>query len=238
MFCAAAEDVQGVAGWLQQAGAALPVRPQIQDQDLGKRMVAALTAAVTGPTPAGPQQIAAAAAAGTGTAGHDNQRQQYAAAIVIGTDIPDLSSEVIASAVQALVGVRGDSHGAVAGDAADVVLGPAGDGGYYLIGFSIKALLLHEVQSCKVFEGVEWSTSSVLQRTVAAAERSGLKVAADKLPVLQDIDTLQDAAAWLTAQQQLSACPSQPGDLQSSKRHELQQQMRELLQACCNACDT
>lgn len=238
MFCAAAEDVQGVGDWLQQAGAALPVRPQIQDQDLGKRMIAALTAAVTGPAPAGPQQAPAdaAAAAGAGT-GDALQQQRYAAAIVIGTDIPDLSSDVISAAVQVLVGNSSGTQQTTAGDAADVVLGPAADGGYYLIGFRTEALMLPDVQGCKVFEGIEWSASSVLQRTVAAAERLELKVAADKLPVLQDIDTLQDAAVWLTAQQQLSACLSQPGDLRCSKQHELQQQMRELLQGCCDASD-
>lgn len=199
VFCAAAGDVQGVAAWLQEAGAALPVRPQVKDPDLGRRMIAALTAAVRG----------------------TEHQQQYGAAIVVGTDIPDLSSEVLSAAVVALLGPRPSAS------AADVVLGPAADGGYYLIGFRTQALLSPAVQSCSVFEGVEWSCSSVLHRTVAACQRAGLQVAAcDTLPVLQDIDTLTDAAAWL-------AGGGQPGGSSSSRQQELQQAMRGVLSGCC-----
>lgn len=202
VFCAAAGDVQGGAAWLQEAGAALPVRPQVQDPDLGRRMIAALTAAVRGT---------------------EQQQQQYGAAIVVGTDIPDVSSEVLSAAVVALLGSR---PGAAA---ADVVLGPAADGGYYLIGFRTQALLSPAVQSCSVFEGVEWSCSSVLHKTVAACQRAGLQVAAcDTLPVLQDIDTLTDAAAWL-------AGGAEPTGSSSSRQQELQQAMRDVLSGCCKS---
>lgn len=211
VFCAAAEDVQGVAAWLQEAGAALPVRPQVQEPDLGRRMIAALTAA----------------------AGSDHLQQQYGAAIVVGTDIPDLSSEVLSAAVAALLGLW---PGAAA--AADVVLGPAADGGYYLIGFRTQTLLLPAVQSCSVFEGVKWSSSSVLEKTVAGCQRAGLQVAAcDTLPVLQDIDTLTDAAAWLAAGKHSSGGDCQPGGgngSSSSRQQELQQAMRGVLSGCCN----
>jgi glycosyltransferase A (GT-A) superfamily protein (DUF2064 family) len=204
VFCAAAEDVQGVAAWLQEAGAALPVRSQVQEPDLGRRMIAALTAAAV--------------------RGTDHPQQQYAAAIVVGTDIPDLSSEVLSAAVAALLGSQ---PGAAA--AADVVLGPAADGGYYLIGFRTQALLSPAVQSCSVFEGVEWSCSSVLQATVAGCQQAGLQVAAcDTLPVLQDIDTLTDAAAWLAAGKH-----SDGGG--SGWQQELQQAMRGVLSGCCNS---
>lgn len=242
VFCAAAEDVQSVAGWLQTAGAPLPVRPQVQDPDLGQRMIAALTAAVAAsPTDTsqvqaqGQGQAAIAATAAAGSEGRAMLQQQYAAAIVIGTDVPDLSSEVLSAAVEALLGTTSQAGEAAAGPTADIVLGPSADGGYFLIGFRTEALLLPAVQSCKVFEGVEWSSSTVLTRTVAAAEKLGLQVAhAENLPVLQDIDTLQDAAAWLSGQQQ-SSCqrPGQPGDL-ATKQQQLQQEMLELLLSCCN----
>jgi glycosyltransferase A (GT-A) superfamily protein (DUF2064 family) len=209
-------------------------------------MIAGLTAAVTASAPVNVSQTqlqlqAAAAAAGCAAAApavSDDRvvlQQQYAAAIVVGTDVPDLSSEVVSAAVDALLGTGGVGEAAAAGPVADVVLGPSVDGGYYLIGFRTEALLLPDVQCCKVFEGVEWSSSTVLQRTVAAAEKLGLQVAhAGKLPMLQDIDTLQDAAAWLSLKQQ-SSCQQggQPGNL-TSKQQQLQLQMQELLLSCGN----
>jgi glycosyltransferase A (GT-A) superfamily protein (DUF2064 family) len=121
---------------------------------------------------------------------------------VIGTDIPDLSSEVLCTAVEALLGCSSQGQDTPATTAAepvaDVVLGPSADGGYYLLGFRTEALLLPDVQSGKIFEGVEWSCSTVLQKTVEAVERLGLRVAStSRLPMLRDIDTQEDAAEWL-----------------------------------------
>lgn len=186
--------MQGVAEWLTAAGASLPVHQQVQDPDLGTRMIAALTAAAAGGSPQYPLAATAASTQAPAT-------PSYEAAIVIGTDIPDVSSWVLSAAVATLLG---PGEGAAAPEAAaepnaaDVVLGPAADGGYYLLGFRTEALLRPDVQSGKVFEGVEWSCSSVLQKTVEAAGRLGLRVApASTLPLLQDIDTKQDAADWL-----------------------------------------
>src|SRR5262249_34213326 len=67
-----------------------------------------------------------------------------------------------------------------------VVLGPASDGGYYLIG------LKHPHR--RLFEDIAWSTERVLQQTVERAASLGLDVVT--LPVWYDVD---DAAslAWL-----------------------------------------
>lgn len=198
VFCAASADARGAADWLTAAGAPLPVYPQVQDPDLGRRMIAALTAAVT----AGGTQLQGAVTPATAP-GQGPAVLAYEAAIVIGTDIPDLSSEVLSAAVEALLGPSPQGeHSPALGTAtepvADVVLGPSADGGYYLLGFRTEALLLPDVQSGKVFEGVEWSCSTVLQKTVEAVEDVGLRVAStSRLPILRDIDTKEDAAEWL-----------------------------------------
>ena len=89
--------------------------------------------------------------------------------VIIGTDIPDLTSNIITTAVEQL-----DVH--------DAVFGPALDGGYYLLALR----KLHH----RLFEDVTWSTASVLQDSLIRAHQSGLKAAPrDCLPALQDIDT-------------------------------------------------
>ena len=89
--------------------------------------------------------------------------------VVIGTDCPALTVAHIAAAQDALAET-------------DVVLGPAFDGGYYLIG-------LRQPQ-CELFEGIAWSTNQVLQQTLNAAKRAGLSVRL--LETLADIDRPED----------------------------------------------
>ncbi|GAQ90571.1 hypothetical protein KFL_006570060 [Klebsormidium nitens] len=112
--------------------------------------------------------------------------------VLIGTDIPDLTADVMERAFKAL-------------ETADVVLGPAADGGYYLIGLK----RLHEV----LFEGIPWSSSETRAATIAAAERAGLRVApSSSLPTLADIDTLDDLENWYTsARTEVHVSPTGPG---------------------------
>ncbi|GAB4823118.1 hypothetical protein N2152v2_010164 [Parachlorella kessleri] len=92
--------------------------------------------------------------------------------LIIGTDVPDLHQGIIAQALAAL-----DDH--------QVVFGPAEDGGYYLLGVTA----LPE----RLFDAIQWSTSSVLQSNLANAQRLGLTVAPlSTLPILADIDTVVD----------------------------------------------
>jgi rSAM/selenodomain-associated transferase 1 len=91
---------------------------------------------------------------------------------IIGTDAPGVTRETVAGALAAL-------------DDADVVVGPAEDGGYYL-------LALCEPHP-ELFENVAWSTPVVLEETLARAATAGLRVR--ELPRLRDVDTLEDVRA-------------------------------------------
>ena len=90
-------------------------------------------------------------------------------AVLIGTDCPTLQSQHLNEAFEAL------TH-------SDLVLGPANDGGYYLIGMKRKADYL--------FEGISWSTAEVLSQTLAVATAHGLHFTL--LDELSDIDTQED----------------------------------------------
>lgn len=92
--------------------------------------------------------------------------------VVIGSDCPDVDRELVARALTAL----GDH---------DVVIGPANDGGFYLLGLRAPAAGL--------FRGVAWSTEAVLDQTLANAGRLGLEWGL--LPTLRDVDTVADARA-------------------------------------------
>jgi rSAM/selenodomain-associated transferase 1 len=96
---------------------------------------------------------------------------EFASVVLIGSDIPDLPPEIFAEAFGAL-----DNSGAV--------IGPAADGGYYLIGFR------KETFTPAVFGGIAWSTGTVFAETVARLERAGLGV--HRLPLWQDVDTPED----------------------------------------------
>jgi rSAM/selenodomain-associated transferase 1 len=91
--------------------------------------------------------------------------------IIIGSDIPDLPPEIFAEAFAAL-----ENRGAV--------IGPAADGGYYLIGFR------KETFAPEAFEGIVWSTQAVFAETVARLERVGVGV--HLLPSWRDVDTVDD----------------------------------------------
>jgi hypothetical protein len=76
-----------------------------------------------------------------------------------------------------------------------LIFGPAEDGGYYLIGASAPVELA-------LFEGIEWSTETVLAQNQRNAARLGLAVApATALPTLTDIDTQADMARWVAARE-------------------------------------
>lgn len=92
--------------------------------------------------------------------------------VAIGTDCLDLDTDLLGLAFDHL----GDH---------DAVVGPATDGGYYLIG------LAHPVASC--FEAVPWSTSETLSVTRARLAAADCTVA--ELPELCDLDTPDDLAA-------------------------------------------
>jgi glycosyltransferase A (GT-A) superfamily protein (DUF2064 family) len=67
-----------------------------------------------------------------------------------------------------------------------MVVGPADDGGYYLLGLRE---LKHEL-----FADKDWSTATVLPDTLADAARLGLSVA--QLPMLHDVDSGRELVRW------------------------------------------
>jgi rSAM/selenodomain-associated transferase 1 len=93
-----------------------------------------------------------------------------AAVALVGSDLPHITASHIAAAFDE---VTRDRHA--------LVLGPASDGGYYLVAASRQP---------DVFEGVDWGSSRVLAQTTAAAHTQGFEVRL--LPVLDDVDTPED----------------------------------------------
>ncbi len=90
-------------------------------------------------------------------------------AIIIGSDCPGVSTQLLEEAFAAL-----ESH--------DLVLGPALDGGYYLLGMKRFYPSL--------FNAIAWSTEAVAEQTLAAAESLSLRTA--RLLALSDVDYLED----------------------------------------------
>lgn len=97
-------------------------------------------------------------------------------AVVVGSDCPGLTPTLLEHALDAL-------------DRSDLVLGPASDGGYWLVGLARPAPQL--------FTGMEWSTATVFTETMARATGLGLSV--ETLPVRDDLDTPDDLARIVTA---------------------------------------
>lgn len=93
----------------------------------------------------------------------------YEQAIIIGSDCYELSSSIVETALTAL-----NTH--------DVVLGPAKDGGYYLLG--LRQMIP------AVFENKPWSQAHLLHETLQ--ELTHLKYSYQLLPQLSDIDYLED----------------------------------------------
>jgi rSAM/selenodomain-associated transferase 1 len=93
--------------------------------------------------------------------------------LIIGTDCPGLDTSIIEQAFDAL-------------DMQQVVIGPANDGGYYLLGMTGFHGFL--------FEDVPWSTSSVLELTLQKCAMHGLSYTL--LEELSDIDDESDLNSW------------------------------------------
>jgi rSAM/selenodomain-associated transferase 1 len=95
----------------------------------------------------------------------------YERVVVLGSDIPDFPHELVQKALDDL-----DLH--------DAVIGPAFDGGYYLIGFRRDRFLPG------VFEGMEWGGATVYAATMERLEAARLDVV--RLPEWNDVDTMWD----------------------------------------------
>jgi len=93
--------------------------------------------------------------------------------VVIGADCPKLTAQILGAAFTAL-------------REKEIVLGPAADGGYYLIG-------LRRARP-ELFHGIAWSTDAVLAQTLAITR--DLAVECHLLDRLRDVDEPDDLAAW------------------------------------------
>lgn len=119
----------------------------------------------------------------------------YDRVVVIGSDTPALDTGLLREAFSALdvQGVQGSQ-----GPNLRAVLGPATDGGYYLLGLSRF--------TAAAFTGIPFGRAQVAAATVSALGRAGYAVRS--LPPLADVDDAADLAA-LTVRLKLSA---RPGD--------------------------
>jgi rSAM/selenodomain-associated transferase 1 len=100
---------------------------------------------------------------------HEAIRRGAKRVVLVGSDVPHLDPATVAEAFARLR------------EGADLVLGPAEDGGYYLIGARSVP---------PVFDGVSWGGSEVFVQTVARARRAGLRLV--EVARTYDIDSAAD----------------------------------------------
>ena len=93
----------------------------------------------------------------------------YERLVIIGSDCYELTQEIIEQAFELL-------------NTSDAVVGPAKDGGYYLLGLHIMI--------SQLFSDVAWSTDEVFSATVKTLENLNLTYSIT--PILSDIDTIDD----------------------------------------------
>jgi len=99
------------------------------------------------------------------------RRHGYSRIIAVGADSPTLPIDYVEHAFTAL-------------EAHDVVIGPAQDGGYYLIGGSLQELA--------IFDDIPWSSTRVLEVTIECVQKASARLAL--LPPWYDVDTAADWA--------------------------------------------
>ena len=98
--------------------------------------------------------------------------------VLIGSDLPQLEAADLAAAFEAL-------------EQRPLVLGPAADGGYWLIGLNRDGFVR---AGARLMAGMPWGGAQVLKRTLAAAAAIGLE--AQLLRRQSDLDQRADLAPW------------------------------------------
>eukprot|EP01024_Parvocaulis_polyphysoides_P064983 TRINITY_DN7567_c0_g1_i1.p1 TRINITY_DN7567_c0_g1~~TRINITY_DN7567_c0_g1_i1.p1 ORF type:complete len:227 (+),score=22.58 TRINITY_DN7567_c0_g1_i1:807-1487(+) len=151
VYCGRNNDLSAFSEWLNLLGHNdFRTSSQVPDADLGRRIFAAMQTGLT----------------------------RSPKVIIIGTDAPNISSDLIDRAITAL-------------DSYDTVFGPAMDGGFYLMGLR----KIHE----NLFDDVVWSTNSVLSEMSRNCQNFGFSIAPrDTLPCIRDIDYKQDLETWIS----------------------------------------
>lgn len=110
----------------------------------------------------------------------------FSKAVLIGSDVPDLDAAELRNAFVSL-GERG------------AVIGPALDGGYYLLGFRREAF------NGGVFSGIDWGTARVFAQTMKRFKAAGCPPLIGRLK--SDIDTFSDLKAFYERNAGSSAAP-------------------------------
>jgi len=95
----------------------------------------------------------------------------FGCVVLVGADLPTLPAAYVVNALERLAQPR-----------ESLVLGPAEDGGYYLIGLT----RVHD----ELFDGIPWGTPDVLRRTLEAA--GALRLRVELVPVWYDVDLPSD----------------------------------------------
>lgn len=103
-------------------------------------------------------------------------RLGYNKVVLIGSDIPDIPGDFINKAFEIL-------------EKKACVIGPARDGGYYLIGFR------RERFKSVVFDDIEWSKSDVYQNTILKFNKANLDF--ENLPIWSDVDDQEDLIKFI-----------------------------------------
>lgn len=112
---------------------------------------------------------------------YDSFEEGINRSIVVGADCPMVTAEVMCNALQVLRSKQ-------------LVLGPAVDGGYYLIGLSRPIPHL--------FRDIPWGTSRVLNKTLERARTEGISL--QLLETSRDVDVPEDLSVWEDAKQHYS----------------------------------
>ncbi len=114
---------------------------------------------------------------GLGTRMHDSLTDAFEEdahkVVIVGTDCPGMSADILEKAFNQLV-----EH--------DLVLGPAEDGGYYLVGM--------KTPTPRIFAGITWGADDVLRKTLETAKELGISTAL--LDKLADVDRPEDLHVW------------------------------------------
>ena len=100
---------------------------------------------------------------------HEGFNDGYESIVLLGSDLPNISSSIISKGLNAL-------------DQTEIVFGPAEDGGYYLVGMNKPHAF--------IFENKPWSDSKLLETTLNELKNKNIDVSL--LETLNDIDTFED----------------------------------------------
>ena len=175
VFCSEEQDMPLVETWMQSLGHChMHVRLQQQRPNLGVRIAGAF---------------------------REVYEDGHRVLGVVGTDIPDLTHEVVASAVDTIMMKRDDTcfyDDKKMAIHPKAMLGPACDGGFYLAVLDYR--MTGSCPTMEMFDGVAWSTAQVLKETQYVLKEQEYTIVDDSLPVLRDIDVLEDMEAWVQGQ--------------------------------------